>query len=134
MAGKSYMAIANKGELLWRLAKKMHLPSRFQLRDWDRLARRYVATFKNNICLSILSLCIRWNTNYAPSKYPSYFTRIAHPTTWGRQSSPFPDLGPINMVNTRSPTWDQSCGISYQAKSELSHHYLVSKIVFVNLI
>ena len=25
-------------------------------------------------------------------------------------------------------------GISYQAKSELSHHYLVSKIVFVNLI
>ena len=46
----------------------------------------------------------------------------------------FPDLGPINKVNTRSPTWDQSCGISYQAKSELSHHYLVSKIVFVNLI
>ena len=45
---KSNMAIANKRELVSRLAKKMHLPSKFNYREWDRLARRQVATLKNN--------------------------------------------------------------------------------------
>ena len=79
MAGKSNMAIANKRELLSRLMKKMHLPSRFQLREWDRLARRYVATFKNNICLS-RSTNLRSNkTEYRSTKYRLLKSRYTLP-------------------------------------------------------
>ena len=81
------------------------------------------------------SLCIRWNVDYAPQKYASYFicTQAAHLIIQGCQSFPSLDLRPRSMANILSPILDLSCVMGCQAELDPSHHWTVSNIVFANV-
>lgn len=55
-AGYLKMAVKDEKYLLSRLARKLHVPRRFKLKDWDKLALRSVS-IKVSPTLNVITFC-----------------------------------------------------------------------------